>query len=271
VSGTGYDGTVAVDVDRVMEAVRDWVWVPVDASDVSTSELRVIAYPGWWSVQWSCTDRLDALVEETVAHARAAGADRLVWWVRPGTEPADTAHRLLARGFGPGETLDVLALEVTAESLAGIGAPTGGDVVVRTATDGPSLRLAGEIAAEVFDEPPPTPAQLAESAAQLADRPWRYRRWVVSVDGAPAGSAGATRTGDVVRLWGGAVRSAARGRGAYRALLAARCEAALVAGASSVIVQGRVETSAPILRRAGFQVCGQVVGFELRLDPSPPG
>ena len=68
---------------------------------------------------------------------------------------------------------------------------------------------------------------------------------------------GYTLVGEVARLWGAGTRPAFRGRGAYRSLLAARMKLAREHGATLALVKGRVETSGPILRRAGFSSYGE--------------
>jgi GNAT superfamily N-acetyltransferase len=258
-----------------MREAAEWVWVPSDAQDDTTPERRLTLYPHWASVQWSRTDRpFEVLLAETVALAEAAGRPSLRWWTRPGTQPADTPDRLMASGFEPTETLDVLALDLTEPDPPGASADrlaVPPAVQVRPVVDEEGLRVAGRLAAEVFDEPEPTAAQLADEAGTLArfrpgDR-WLTRRWLAWLDGRPVGRAGATMLGDLARLWGGAVTEDARGQGVYRALLHARCVAALDARAQAVLVKGRVQTSAPVLRRAGFQVFGRERCFELRLDP----
>ena len=68
----------------------------------------------------------------------------------------------------------------------------------------------------------------------------------------PLGTGGVMVADGAARLWGGAVRPAARGRGVYRATLAARLEYSAAHGAAMALVNARVETSGPILRQVGF-------------------
>jgi GNAT superfamily N-acetyltransferase len=75
---------------------------------------------------------------------------------------------------------------------------------------------------------------------------------VRDVDGQPAAGGGCSIVGEVARLWGAGTRPPFRGRGAYRALLAARIRIAKQHGATLALVKGRLKTSGPILRRAGF-------------------
>lgn len=57
-------------------------------------------------------------------------------------------------------------------------------------------------------------------------------------------------------LWGGSTVPAARGQGAYRALLGARLALARQRGIDTVGVYAMGDTSAPILERSGFRRCG---------------
>ena len=88
---------------------------------------------------------------------------------------------------------------------------------------------------------------------------------VAYADGEPVGSGGIAMTDCVARLWGGAVCPEARRQGVYRAILAARLRYGAAHGATMALVKGRVETSAPILRQAGFAAYGQEVMYRVPL------
>ena len=77
------------------------------------------------------------------------------------------------------------------------------------------------------------------------------------IDAAAFGTAGHALAGDAIRLWGGAVVREARHTGVYRALLDVRLRAGVAAGCRLALVKGRVDTSAPILGRAGFTAYGE--------------
>ena len=85
------------------------------------------------------------------------------------------------------------------------------------------------------------------------------------VDGEAAGCGGLALVDGVARLWGGVVVPAARGTGIYRAVLAARMAYAVDHGATMALVKGKVDTSGPILRRAGFDVFGQELVYRVPL------
>lgn len=88
--------------------------------------------------------------------------------------------------------------------------------------------------------------------------------WLASIDGEPVAHARAFPGSRGLLLDGGATAPHARGRGAYRALIAARWEAAVARGTPALVVQAGA-MSRPILERCGFEpVCTM---YELEHDP----
>jgi hypothetical protein len=220
-------------------------------------EYRLTFHPDRTIVQWSATDRpLPELIAEVRNRVRDAGRPVLRWWVNDRTAPADTAEVLQQHGFELIETVEVLAVELIDPDQLTAALQVPEDVIARPANDAESIYLAGQIGSKVFNEAPPTPAQLAEDNEHLAQESPPTRRYVAYLENQPVGSAGYTLVDDVLRLWGGGVLPEARGRGAYRALLAARCLDGIRRGATLALVKGRTETSAPVLRRAGFASYG---------------
>ena len=116
------------------------------------------------------------------------------------------------------------------------------------------------VSVEVFGGSPRSDADLRDG---IARRQPTSTLLVAYRDGRPLGTGGASRAGDVLRLWGGAVLEDARGAGAYRALLAARLRQGVDDGCRMALVKGRVETSAPILRRAGFEEYGEERAYRI--------
>lgn len=101
-------------------------------------------------------------------------------------------------------------------------------------------------------------AAAAALAEQVAAGPARTGyRYLVLVDGEPVATAGLTLAGPTARLWGAAVLARHRGRGVYRALLAARLTEAAARGAALALTRARTGASAPILRRFGFRGYGR--------------
>ena len=130
---------------------------------------------------------------------------------------------------------------------------------MRRVTDEQTVRDAILVGNDAFGGESPTDDQVATALLEvergLLDD--SGGRWVAYVDGRPAGTGGYTLAGEVCRLWGGSTHRSARGRGAYRAVLDARLRAACAAGATLGLTQAGVETTSPILRRAGFTPYGE--------------
>jgi GNAT superfamily N-acetyltransferase len=246
----------------VRAAAADWVWVPPDAQQVVTSEYQLIAYPAHFQqptqVAWSVSARPAAeLIPEILAHVRAWGRDRVYWWIRPDTEPADTEAQLVTLAGDPAEVVLVLAYDMT-DGLPNLSLDT--ELRTELVRDERTLRASHLVSAEVWeDDRERTPAAVEEELAGLREAlaAGAEFRIVVFIDDVPAASGGCGIVGPVARLWGAGTRPGLRGRGAYRALLAARMQRAREMGATLALVKGRVETSGPILLRAGFTLHGE--------------
>ena len=247
---------------EVRAAAAEWVWVPPDAEQVVTTDYQLIAYPAYFQqptqVAWSAGSRqADQLVDEVLGQARAWGRDSVYWWVRPDTRPNDTEEVLLARGGSLAETVQVLAYDMTG-GLPDLSLNSAAEAEL--VTDERTLRASHQVSAEVWDEHRErTPAVIA---GELADARQSVQsgadfRIVVFIDGEPAAAGGCGVVGLVARLWGAGTLPRFRGRGAYRALLAERMRLARGYGATLALVKGKVDTSGPILRRAGFTPYGE--------------
>jgi GNAT superfamily N-acetyltransferase len=103
-----------------------------------------------------------------------------------------------------------------------------------------------------------------------AETHWERRKagpameWLASIDGEPVAHARAFPGPRGLLLDGGATLPSARGRGAYRALIAARWDEAVARGTPALVVQAQ-ETSRPILERCGFEVVCTM--YEVEHDP----
>jgi GNAT superfamily N-acetyltransferase len=136
--------------------------------------------------------------------------------------------------------------------------PSGATVAL--VDDEAGIRMVHEVGARGFGSP-----QVTEEAMQRYVEEFRAARasghrtefnFLALVDGKPAGTGGVSLIGDVVRLWGASVLPEFRGRGAYRALVAARLRHARASGARFALTKARTGTSGPILRRLGFHSHG---------------
>ena len=243
-----------LDAERVRAAAARWVFVPVDATEVTTEDYRLVHYTDTSDVHRCVTDRpLPEVLDELLRHARDAGRPTLRWWVDERTRPADADQQLAALGLRMTERLEVLALPVTTDL-----APTPGVDVVEV-RDRAGLELAGRIQSEVFGVSPQTEAHLDEQERLLGvpEGERLVRCYLAYVDGEPVASGGSTVDGDALRFWDGSVLPAYRGRGAYRALVARRLLDARPTTADFALVKAVDDTSAPILRRLGFRPYGE--------------
>ena len=217
--------------------------------------------PGPNSVSWiRC--RADE-TDEVIRKARAIFASRHLpfsWILEPGTEPADFADHLAARGVRPdphGAEAKVMVLPIDAT----MDAPPIAGLQIRDAlTDWESFRMAEGAAAEAFEGrlPDASPEHIAMlERRRLNFRAEGNRHWLLAtVDGEPAGTGGIILYppgGAIIN--GGSVRPKFRGRGIYRAMVATRLEIARKAGVAGLIVWGG-EMSGPILAGLGFQAVG---------------
>ena len=253
--------------DRVAAASRAWVWVPETALRVETDDYLLVRFPDYFEHPLVLLDfhpRRDPAraVDEVLARARELEQPELLWWVKLGA-PAGTDDLVRERGGVADEVLDVLALDL-APGPPPLGEP---GVEVRWTADEPTLRDAYGVLKVVFGGDLPPDHRLRVESEQVARDLERGRGGgvVAYLDGSPLGTGGLTVEGDVGRLWSGSVLPEHRGRGVYRALLAARLEYAVRHCAGLALVRGRVDTSGPILRRAGFAAHGQERSYRVPL------
>lgn len=196
-------------------------------------------------------------VQPMVAGARELAAShglQCVWLLDPDARPSDLPDRLAAGGILPEEELAVMVLPAGADPAT----PDPRVELVDALGDAETFRAAESAQAAAFGHEP-APRQDGRFADARADP---RRRFVLArVDGEPAGAGWATVYEDGAFLNGGAVVPRFRGRGVYRALVAARLQMARDAGVAGVGVQALPETSGPILARLGFVEVGRLRVF----------
>ncbi|MCK7622255.1 GNAT family N-acetyltransferase [Streptomyces sp. RS10V-4] len=190
---------------------------------------------------------LDRLIARQRDHFAARG-EAVEWKTRAHDRPADLPDRLRAAGFVPEERETVLiglAGELAAEPVL----PAG--VTVRQVTARDDLRriaamqsavwgqdwgwLVDDLAGRIAAAPEEVTVLVAEAGGEVV-----CAAWVVFRPGTAFAS-----------LWGGSSLPAWRGRGIYRALVAARARLAAARGVRFLQVDAS-DDSAPILRRLGF-------------------
>jgi GNAT superfamily N-acetyltransferase len=250
---------------RVLDAATVMEWQPDDAIEVRTDDYRLIRYPDWAldpsfpaaQVTRSRSGRpVGELIDEVLAYVRGWGLLGVAWWVSAASRPEDTEEQLRARGGKRIDTVQILARELTGP-LPELGVP--GDVSVELVGDERAFRAASQITVRGWDRKEPDEASLAEDFAKaISDlATWTNFRVLACVGGAPACTGGATLNDELAQLWGAVTLPAFRRRGSYRAVLAERLRLSRDHGAELALVKGRVETSAPILLRAGFTSYGE--------------
>jgi GNAT superfamily N-acetyltransferase len=190
---------------------------------------------------------LDRLIvrQRDYFQARGQGVE---WKLRAHDRPTDLPERLVAAGFEPEEPAAVLlglAEEVAAEPVL----PAG--VVLRQVSEPDDLRRFADLQSEVFGVDCSWVA--ADLSARVSADPGQITILVAETGERFACAAFAVYEPgtDFVALLGGATLPAWRGRGLYRALLAARAREAVARGFRLLHVDAS-PASAPILRRCGF-------------------
>jgi hypothetical protein len=253
---------VTLDPEHVLAEASAWVWYPPEARTVDAEDFLLIAYPSHFAdptvaLRWAGDRPADQLIDEVLEAAHRLGRESVNFFeLSDSTRPRDLEQRLRERGAELTETLAVLALDLRA-GVPDLDLPD--DVEVRRVATLDDLRATDRIDVAVFGGSHADEESLEASVSRLGDDP----RYLALRDGKAVGAAGLTVAGETLRLWGGAVLPEARHTGAYRALLDRRLRDAAEAGATIALVKGRVETSAPVLLRAGFQRYGEVRAYRL--------
>lgn len=260
--------------EAVLAAAADWTWAPPDARQVRTDEYQLVEYPEYYhssypvKVVWSRSGRLAGeLIDEVAWRAREWGHAEVAWHISAATRPAGTEAELTRRGATLAETLQVLAYDMSA-GLPALDEPAGVDwkIVQDEETARASQRIQQEVWGGGGDEVDQASVDRALAEAKDGLASWSSFSVVAFIGGQPASDGGCTLAGEVARLWGAGTRPALRGQGGYRVVLGRRMAVAREQGATLALVKGRVETSAPILRRAGFRGYGEEYTYRLALD-----
>jgi hypothetical protein len=223
-------------------------YTPLGPSDERVFNDRFVLWmgrgdqPGWNVAQRFRIggDEVEDLRTEIHELLRARGRTACSWEVGSHATPPDLVERLHALGLVD-DSPDPLAIGMVLRRPPAAPPP---DVEVRRALTRDELVAAERIARAAFgdgvgDIDPPPPRE---------DNPI----YLAYVDGEPVARASAAISERGVSLFGGATVPEARGRGAYRALVAARWEEAVGRGTPLLVTQaGRM--SRPILVRLGFE------------------
>ena len=192
-------------------------------------------------------DQVVAAVEEIRALLRARGRGGAEWELGESCTPPDLVERLAALGILPDEH-DPVAIGMVLPAGTEIVVPAGTSARAVVSVD--ELVTARRIQHEAFGGSAEE-VSFAQAEADFATEGRDGSTFLAFVDGEPVAAAYASYTPFGILLFGGATLPAARGRGAYRALVAARARDAAVHGMLAV-VPGAGQMSRPILERLGF-------------------
>ena len=205
------------------------------------------------------SENAETIIAQEIEHHRQLSVG-FEWKLFAHDQPPDLMRRLQRHGFEIGPREAVLILD--------LGTPPDwvkqADTAIVLRVD--RLEQLGDfrrVAEDVFAK------DYAFTANQLADAlrsgSSQHRAYVAFVDGEPA-SVGRLYTHPdswFGGLYGGGTRSPFRGRGLYRAIVAARAREAIQSGARYLLVDA-LPTSRPILERLGFQWLTDTWPYEWR-------
>jgi hypothetical protein len=196
-------------------------------------------------------DTVDESVASVRSLARARGVGRVIWQVGPSTTPSALGEALQQLGFTDGESLQLLV-----SSRAPEGAPD--DIEVRRVETFEDFESFLRVQRSAFDDERALDDVRHAFEQETADE--NLVTYLAFVDGAPVSVGRATFSPAGVALNGGGTVPSARGRGAYRAVVAARWRDAVERGTPYLVTSARA-TSFPILQRMGFEKIGEVRQF----------
>jgi GNAT superfamily N-acetyltransferase len=205
-------------------------------------------------------ENVDAAIAEQAAHFRNAHID-VEWKVYSHDLPADLGSRLSMADFVADDAETLMAFDL-ANDLATGAMPK--DIVVRRIDDAQGLADLVAVNAAIWNH---GDASRDEMYAQRLLDP-SLGLYVAYADRQPVAAARLEMPRDRIfaGLWGGCTLPAFRGRGIFRAIVAARANEARGRGFRFLNVDA-AETSRPILERLGFiALCG-VTGWRLKAAP----
>lgn len=262
-----------MDLDRTLARTQeDLFWLPRDASRVERPEVLYV-HSARDEGYLNAVLRLDArdaqlaslVAEVGAAHARVASR----WMLRGDARRPAVESALAEAGYAPEHEHFGYAVEL--DTYAARPAPGIAARRVRTEqelADGMRVSSLAFGRAESAVDPELRRAELEACTREGA----RVARFVAydEASGEALGSAGlnvypALGFGF---LWAGGTAPGARGRGVYRALVAARVAFAREVGLRAVGLYARAQSSAPLVAKQGFARLGPMT-YWLRPAPSP--
>jgi GNAT superfamily N-acetyltransferase len=198
-------------------------------------------------------DEVAAAVDEIRSLLRARGRRGAEWELGDSTTPPDLVQRLVGLGILPDADEPVAAGMVLVPQHE-LRDPPGASA--RGVTSVEELVLARRIQRDAFgDDADEVTYDRAE--ADFAREGIDGSTFLAFVDGEPVAAAYAAYTPLGLLLFGGGTLPRARGRGAYRALVAVRAREAATRGTPALVTHAG-KMSRPILERLGFRPVAQI-------------
>jgi GNAT superfamily N-acetyltransferase len=205
---------------------------------------------------------VDLIIADVRSVLREHGCRRVVWHLGPSSRPEGLAELLRARGFVPA-TEHPFEPKWQAMALVEAPPPAPPGVTADLAQTYAEYVTALRIAIETFALPEDSAQAWLSNAPELwTQQDGVHRMTLLSrVEGRPVGFAFAGGGKDGVMLSGSGVLASARGRGAYRALVAARWKLAESLNTPALVIHAGA-MSRPILERCGFDPVCRIETFE---------
>lgn len=235
----------------------DGFWLPSDVTVIDRPDLRLTTCPRPSPYLNVVTRTRTPRVAEVVAEAEGHFRGRRGRWLVPDTFDTGPLVGALAEArWAPAEEYEVRTIAVAGWTRA----PR---LEVHAVTTRERLLDCYAVNDAAFGARAHTEDEIARDLAACVSGA-RVHRFVAYVDGEPAASAGLTAFPDLGfgLLWAGGAVPALRGRGAYSAVLDARIARARMLGLTTVGLNAKVDTSAPIVARMGFHLSGRMTYWE---------
>lgn len=234
---------------EVLHASREWVspWFPPTATRVSRDGCEL--YVDGATATVMAVDGARPMLDDVAAILEVGwrvGAEAVEFTLGPddsGAVPGDIS------GAQVTATVDILAIDL---EIGVLGVNSSPELRVDEVHTLDQFALYERTSAAAWGYPAPTDASIRNSFDEL--RPGWF---LASLAGRSVGAGGYTLAGEVARLWGAAVVPSARGKGVYRALIAARAADARARGGTLGLVHAMAATSSPVLQRVGFRKVGE--------------
>ncbi len=244
-----------MDLERKRNAV---IFGPMGPGLLRRPDTRVTERPGWYQlvtpsapngvlneIAYSQVEDAERCIDDALATYGAHGLT-FKWRVGPWTRPEDLAARLQRRGFEAFEMRGMVA-----STSHRIEVP--GDVEIVT-VDRECLDEYVRVFAAGWGLPRDQEAPLVAdhlTALNAEDRVGHF--FAARIDGAIVATTALVVRDGFGYLMGAQVLDAFRGRGVYRALIAARLRFLVERGLTMAATQAREATSAPMLEHLGFE------------------